>query len=123
MRILVDKTNAVKDKESISSDTLLQKLKSKTLKEVTQYFDSHLSSLSNLTPMQIDAYIDNNVTNLSKAKDVLKVLAKDSAFTSRTLQTLAKAVIYLLKADKHGTRIAEPKLIVKDDGGDLVKGT
>ena len=83
--------------EQVQADNLFQFLKSKTPAEVEQYFQNNLSALSGMAPATIENWIDANITNLAEAKDALKTLAKDSAFTSDVVRMLAKAITVLAK--------------------------
>jgi hypothetical protein len=84
-----------KDKVAIKADNIYQAITTKTVTEVETYFDSNLSALSGMDNTQIDSWIDANVTDLASAKEAIKTLAKDSAFTSKHVKALAKALVVL----------------------------
>jgi len=82
----------------VKTDSLFLSLIEKTPEEIDAFFASNLSALSGLTDVQIEAYIDTNYAALPvAARDALKILAKDTAFNSRVLKLLAKAVPMLAR--------------------------
>lgn len=84
---------------NISNDVIITAIKNKTLPEIETWVSNQFSNLTNMTDTQIDNYINNNITDLSSAKNALKVIAKDLSQVMVLLRTVIKLSVWLAKKE------------------------
>ena len=95
--IVAAATLQAENEANIATDSLITAVKAMSMAEIDTYVNTQFSALSSLSDSAIDSYINTNVIDLSSAKAVMVILAKDLAHTMQLLRIVTKLAVHNLK--------------------------